>query len=298
MSKAKQTRQKIRRCLIMGERSAIHLKIILLLAGLGLSCSVPLWKHAQAEVIESDTKPAIVEKPEIEQPISEEAIADAAIIEKPASGSVEQTVPKEESAEKSAIVSIEQNTNQANTDDLVITSPQNIKRIQPNQLTVTAWQGSSFPVENFQTYTSAFGYRVAPDGRASQEFHYGLDMAAPEGSYVRNWWSGIVVEVSDDTACGTSVVVESGSWTATYCHMQGYVETDEQGRYIVVDRKSNLQVREGQVIPAGARIGRVGMTGRTTGPHLHWTLKYDDNYVDPAYVLRAMYQAQQAQNVQ
>jgi murein DD-endopeptidase MepM/ murein hydrolase activator NlpD len=92
--------------------------------------------------------------------------------------------------------------------------------------------------------------------------------------------------------------VESGGWTATYCHMQGYVETDNQGKYIAIDRSSNLQVRKGQAIPAGARIGRVGMTGRTTGPHLHWTLKYGDNYVDPAYVLRAMYQAQQAQTVQ
>ncbi|NEO61799.1 MAG: M23 family metallopeptidase, partial [Moorea sp. SIO4G2] len=37
------------------------------------------------------------------------------------------------------------------------------------------------------------------------------------------------------------------------------------------------------------RIGRVGMTGRTTGPHLHWGLKYGKQYVDPAQVLRAMY---------
>jgi murein DD-endopeptidase MepM/ murein hydrolase activator NlpD len=36
-------------------------------------------------------------------------------------------------------------------------------------------------------------------------------------------------------------------------------------------------------------MARVGMTGRTTGPHLHWGLMYDNQYVDPALVLNAMY---------
>lgn len=157
---------------------------------------------------------------------------------------------------------------------------------------VSRWQGASFPVENFQMYTSPFGYRLSPDGSLTQEFHYGLDMAAPEGSYIRNWWSGKVVEVSDDSNCGTSVVVESGPWEHIYCHMQGYVTTDDRGRSML-DQEGGVQIYEGQMLPAGARIGRVGMTGRTTGPHLHWGLKYLSQWVDPALVLRAMY-AQQA----
>jgi len=157
---------------------------------------------------------------------------------------------------------------------------------------VSRWQGASFPVENFQMYTSPFGYRLSPTGSLTQEFHYGLDMAAPEGSYIRNWWSGKVVEVSDDSSCGTSVVVESGPWEHIYCHMQGYVTTDHRGRSML-DQEGGVQIYEGQMVPAGARIGRVGMTGRTTGPHLHWGLKYSRQWVDPALVLRAMY-AQQA----
>ncbi|WP_448572306.1 M23 family metallopeptidase [Trichothermofontia sp.] len=157
---------------------------------------------------------------------------------------------------------------------------------------VSRWQGASFPVENFQMYTSPFGYRLSPTGSLTQEFHYGLDMAAPEGSYIRNWWSGKVVEVSDDSNCGTSVVVESGPWEHIYCHMQGYVTTDSRGRSML-DQEGGVQIYEGQMVPAGARIGRVGMTGRTTGPHLHWGLKYSSQWVDPALVLRAMY-AQQA----
>lgn len=155
------------------------------------------------------------------------------------------------------------------------------------------WSGASFPVEDFQEYTSAFGYRSSPDGGYTQEFHYGLDMAAPEGSYVRNWWPGKVVEVTDNTNCGTSVVIESGPWTHIYCHMQGHVEQTANG-LVMIDREGGVQMGKGQDVPAGARIGRVGMTGRTTGPHLHWGLKYDSNWVDPALVLLAMYSNQQA----
>jgi murein DD-endopeptidase MepM/ murein hydrolase activator NlpD len=157
-----------------------------------------------------------------------------------------------------------------------------------NQVAVGTWVGASFPVENFQAYTSPFGVRQPADGSPGSEYHRGLDMAAPQGSYIRNWWTGKVVEVSDDSACGTSVVVQSGQWEHIYCHMQGRVEKDSRGRYMI-DRDGGVQVWEGQTVVAGARIGRVGMTGRTTGPHLHWGLKFSGQWVDPALVLRAMY---------
>lgn len=157
--------------------------------------------------------------------------------------------------------------------------------------TPSIWQGGSFPVENFQAYTSGFGYRRSPRGGSGTEFHRGLDMAAPDGSYIRNWWMGQVVEVSDNTLCGTSVKIQSGNWTHVYCHMKGHVEKSSSGRYII-DRSGGIQIWEGQQLPTGVRIGRVGMTGRTTGPHLHWGLKYGSEYIDPARVLRAMYTQQ------
>jgi murein DD-endopeptidase MepM/ murein hydrolase activator NlpD len=169
---------------------------------------------------------------------------------------------------------------------------QNINAIQLAAVS-SEWSGASFPVEDFQEYTSAFGYRLSPYGGYTQEFHYGLDMAAPEGSYVRNWWAGKVVEVTDNSNCGTSVVLESGPWTHIYCHMEGHVEQTANG-LAMIDREGGIQIAEGQQMQAGARIGRVGMSGRTTGPHLHWGLKYEGNWVDPALVLRAMYSSQQA----
>uniref|UniRef100_B8HJU9 Peptidase M23 n=1 Tax=Cyanothece sp. (strain PCC 7425 / ATCC 29141) TaxID=395961 RepID=B8HJU9_CYAP4 len=161
---------------------------------------------------------------------------------------------------------------------------------RPGNQTVD-WRMGSFPVENFQGYTSPFGYRRSATGGPNTEFHSGLDFAAPEGSYIRNWWTGRVIEVSDNTACGTSLRIQSGSWIHVYCHLKGRVEQDSRGQF-VADRAGGIQIWEGQTIPSGARIGRVGMTGRTTGPHLHWTLKYAGQLVNPAIVLQAMYASQ------
>jgi murein DD-endopeptidase MepM/ murein hydrolase activator NlpD len=151
-----------------------------------------------------------------------------------------------------------------------------------------AWQYASFPVENFQSYTSSFGYRISPT-TGKQQFHNGLDLAAPLGSYIRNWWSGQVIEVSDDTGCGTMVKIRSGDWVHAYCHMIGHIESNSAGRYLI-DREGGIQIWEGQDIAVGSRIGRVGMTGNTTGPHLHWVLRYQDNLIDPALVLQQMQQ--------
>ena len=163
------------------------------------------------------------------------------------------------------------------------------KNVQAQGLKATSsWKFASFPVENFQGYTSPFGYRRSPSGTGGVEFHNGLDMAAPMGSYIRNWWKGKVIKVSDRGRCGTHVTIKSGQWKHTYCHMQGRVVTSGGRRYII-DRGGGIQISKGQIIPAGARIGRVGMTGRTTGPHLHWSLKYGNKYVDPGMILRKMY---------
>jgi murein DD-endopeptidase MepM/ murein hydrolase activator NlpD len=157
----------------------------------------------------------------------------------------------------------------------------------------STWKYASFPVENFQGFTSPFGYRISPI-TGQKQFHSGLDMAAPIGSYIRNWWDGTVVEVSDDTGCGTSIKIQSGNWQHIYCHLIGYVQTTADGRRYLIDSDGGIQIQQGQQIPVGARIARVGMTGNTTGPHLHWSLKYNGNYVDPYLIVREMSQRKTA----
>ncbi len=180
---------------------------------------------------------------------------------------------------------------------IILTNLNTVKAVENNSTLYAlnnVWASASFPVERFQAYTSPFGYRRSPSsGRI--EFHNGLDIAAPQGSYIRNWWGGTVIKVGDRGGCGTHIIVKSGNWRHSYCHMKGRVEK-ANGRLYMVDRGGGIQIAKGQQIPAGARIGRIGMTGRTTGPHLHWVLRYGKNYVDPGKVLRAMYSKQQATN--
>jgi murein DD-endopeptidase MepM/ murein hydrolase activator NlpD len=163
-----------------------------------------------------------------------------------------------------------------------------LEPVQAQAIPVRAsWSQASFPVENFQAYTSGFGYRIHPIS-GDRRMHQGLDLAAPLGSYVRNWWGGKVVHLSDHTGCGTMIRIKSGNWDHEYCHLMGTVENTARGQ-VLVDRNGGIMIWMGQNIPAGARIGRVGMTGSTTGPHLHWGLMYNGRYIDPADVLRQMF---------
>ena len=165
-----------------------------------------------------------------------------------------------------------------------------IKSLDSTSITSNSWGYASFPVENFQRYTSPFGKRINPVTRKAQ-FHTGLDLAAPFGAYVRAWWGGQVVKLTSDKGCGIGITIASGSWQHVYCHLIGQVKRDRAQTYLV-DREGGIILKLGQSVTTGAIIARVGMTGSTTGPHLHWGLKFNGNWVDPALILEQMYQEQ------
>ncbi|MEB3332893.1 MAG: M23 family metallopeptidase [Synechococcaceae cyanobacterium] len=142
------------------------------------------------------------------------------------------------------------------------------------------WLRGSFPVAAFSGYTSPFGMRVHPIGGDSRH-HDGLDIAAPYGSVVRSWWSGTVSELISDGGCGNGLVIRSGPYEHIYCHLAGEVSG---GTY----RSGRLLIRPGIRVRSGEPIAHVGMTGSTTGPHLHWGLRYRGRSLDPARILRAM----------
>ena len=144
----------------------------------------------------------------------------------------------------------------------------------------SSWSRGSFPVASFIGYSSPFGLRVHPL-RGGLRPHEGLDIAAPLGSPVRNWWGGILVEILRDSGCGNGLVVRSGGYEHLYCHLAGRVEGD-------LYRSGSVELRRGQGLRTGQTIGHVGLSGSTTGPHLHWGLRYGDRWLDPASVLRAM----------
>ncbi len=147
------------------------------------------------------------------------------------------------------------------------------------------WSRGVFPIVSFAGYTSHFGTRVGPGG--NRELHSGLDIAAPLGSPIRSWWGGQVSDVFHDGACGIGVVIRSGPYEHIYCHLAGLVRGET---YL----SGPVALRVGQSVRAGQRIGHVGLTGRTTGPHLHWGIRYRGEWLDPGRILRAMVRSRRA----
>ena len=140
----------------------------------------------------------------------------------------------------------------------------------------TSWKDAAFPLsaEDFVRYTSPFGDRINPV-TGEQLFHYGVDIAVDEGRWVHAFWSGEVTDVFSDETCGTGIIIQSGNWRHNYCHLQ-------HGSPIV---------KQGERVVTGQQIGKTGNTGRSNGPHLHWGLKYKNDWVDPSIVIRKMQQS-------
>ena len=101
------------------------------------------------------------------------------------------------------------------------------------------------------------------------------------GSPVRNWWGGVVREVIVDGRCGLGLLIASGPYEHIYCHLAGSASAG-------VYRSGPVALAAGSRVRSGQLIGHVGLSGRTTGPHLHWGLRYRGQWLDPAAVLRAM----------
>lgn len=148
------------------------------------------------------------------------------------------------------------------------------------------WARGVFPVVHFAGFTSHFGRRTGPGGGA--ELHSGLDIAAPLGSPIRNWWTGVVSDVFRDGGCWVGVEIRSGPYERVYCHLAGEVRA---GAYA----SGPVLLRPGQAVRAGQLIGHVGLSGRTTGPHLHWGIRYRGTWLDPGLILRAMVRGRRLQ---
>jgi murein DD-endopeptidase MepM/ murein hydrolase activator NlpD len=117
-------------------------------------------------------------------------------------------------------------------------------------------RGLIFPLIGSAEITSGFGWRLHPI-LGTWLMHSGRDLAAPEGTPVVAALSGRVVSSGD--AGGYGLAIE--------------VEHDNPRRNTLYGHLSELYVREGDRVRQGEVIGRVGSTGRSTGPHLHFELR-------------------------
>lgn len=116
--------------------------------------------------------------------------------------------------------------------------------------------------------SSAFGLRRFFNGEERNP-HSGLDFAVPRGTPVRAPADGVVTIVGDYFFNGRTVFVDHGQGFITmYCHLD------------------SVSVQKGQQVSRGDELGKVGATGRATGPHLHWNVSLNGKRVDPEIFLR------------
>lgn len=125
------------------------------------------------------------------------------------------------------------------------------------------------PMAGDHDFTSNYGYRTDPFTRGLA-MHTGIDFRAETGSSIMATAPGKVVIAEYNGGYGNMVEVEhANGLTTRYAHM------------------SAISVSTGQMVKAGTVVGRVGTTGRSTGPHLHYETRINDEPVDPTRFLRA-----------
>jgi hypothetical protein len=124
-----------------------------------------------------------------------------------------------------------------------------------------------FPLEHFQV-SSTYGPRINPvTGRYG--IHKGVDLAAPEGAGVYAARDGRVTEQGEDPVFGNYIIISHGdNWVSLYGHL------------------SKIETTLFQELQCGNLIGRVGSTGQSTGPHLHFELRQNGTARDPGRLLR------------
>lgn len=112
--------------------------------------------------------------------------------------------------------------------------------------------------------SSPFGLRRFFNGQERNP-HSGLDFAVPAGTPIKAPADGEIVLVDDLFFNGKTVFIDHGQgMISMFCHM------------------SSTSVNVGQQVKRGEVVGKVGSTGRATGPHLHWNVSLNDARVDPA----------------
>ncbi|MFN0301743.1 MAG: peptidoglycan DD-metalloendopeptidase family protein [Burkholderiales bacterium] len=156
-------------------------------------------------------------------------------------------------------------------------SADDMKRINREQETINRIRAHWEPIDPVDLdlmlpaeapLSSRFGLRRVFNGQARSP-HNGLDLAVPRGTPIHAAAAGVVTHTEDLFFAGNTVFVDHGQGFITmYCHL------DE------------IAVRIGERVARGQRLGRSGMTGRVTGPHLHWSTFLNGTAVDPELFLR------------
>lgn len=113
-------------------------------------------------------------------------------------------------------------------------------------------------------FSSIFGLKRIYNKQERIRRHTGLDIAAPQGTNIISPAKGTVIRAGAYFFTGNTVFIDHGQGLITmYCHL------------------NKTHVKAGQELKQGENIGTVGMTGRVSGPHLHWVVSLNNTKVDP-----------------
>ena len=113
-------------------------------------------------------------------------------------------------------------------------------------------------------HLSGYGIRLHPVHKV-KKFHKGIDFTAPKGTAIQSTGNGKVVRVEKRrSGYGTNVIIDHGyGFTSLYAHMK------------------TVNVKKGQRVSKGQKIGTVGSTGTSTAPHLHYEVRINGKAVNP-----------------
>lgn len=139
------------------------------------------------------------------------------------------------------------------------------KRIAQENGKLTSYDGGVFqwPAPSYTRISEEYGERIHPILKTPQ-FHNGLDLAAPNGSPILAAYDGEVVAAAYSGTMGNYIMIDHGD-----------------SLYTIYMHASALYVNKGDLVVKGEKIAAVGSTGRSTGPHLHFSVRLNGSYVSP-----------------
>ena len=120
-----------------------------------------------------------------------------------------------------------------------------------------------FPLASYTRVSDDYGNRIHPT-LGIQQFHNGVDFASPKGTAIYAAYDGVVVAATYSATMGNYVMIDHGD-----------------SLYTIYMHASALYVKKDDIVTRGETIAAVGSTGRSTGNHLHFSVRRDGAYVSP-----------------
>ena len=156
---------------------------------------------------------------------------------------------------------VEENSNTVNTE---VEQKQELSQTEQDIINIKNTTTFIKPIEG--VISSRFGNRETATGNVPKN-HTGTDIAANLGTKIKSATDGEVVLASEEGDYGKHLKIQIGEVSIIYAHC------------------NNLYVKQGDMVAQGQEIAEVGSTGNSTGPHLHFEIRYQERKIDPESIL-------------